>query len=42
MLSEIKPDRYCMVSLICGIKNERKQVKLTEKESRMVGEIGRG
>ena len=51
MLSEIsqtEKDKYCMVSLICGIK-KKKKVKLIETESRMVvargeeaGEMGRG
>ena len=36
MLSEMswtKKDKYCMVTLMCGIEKEKKNVKLIETES---------
>ena len=45
MLSEISQtenDKYCVISLICGIKKKTKYTKLVEKENRLVVTRGRG
>ena len=41
-INQIKKDKYCMISLICGIFQKRKKAKLIHGEKQVGPEAGAG